>query len=92
MPTFFFHELQLISFTFNLKIFYELKQKDFLSTTLCGSFHFRFGFVFIKVYIFLQKKCMGTLSLKRHNPFENQNNRKTSFATRPLIFKLQQEV
>ena len=35
---------------------------------------------------------MGTSSLKRHNPFENQNNRKTSFAPRPLIFKLQQEV
>ena len=34
---------------------------------------------------------MGSLTLKR-NAFENQNNRKTSFAPRPLIFKLQQEV
>ena len=35
-----------------------------------------------------------TLTLKRHNSIQNQNNRKAtySFATRPLIFKLQQEV
>ena len=32
---------------------------------------------------------MDTLTLKRHNSFPNENN---SFATRPLIFKLQQEV
>ena len=37
---------------------------------------------------------MDSLTLKRHNSFQSQNNRKTthSFATRPLIFKLQQEV
>ena len=37
---------------------------------------------------------MHTLTLKRHNFFQNQNNRKTtnSFAPRPLIFKLQKEV
>ena len=34
------------------------------------------------------------LTLKRPNSFQNWNNRKTlhSFVTRPLIFKLQQEV
>ena len=37
---------------------------------------------------------MDSLTLKRHNSFQNQNNRKTtySFAPRPLIFKSQQEV
>ena len=37
---------------------------------------------------------MDSLTLKRHNSFQNQNNRKAthSFAPRPLIFKLQQEV
>ena len=37
---------------------------------------------------------MDSLSLKRHNFFQNQNNGKTkqSFAPKPLIFKLQQEV
>ena len=35
-----------------------------------------------------------SLTLKRHNSFQNENNRKVthSFAPRPLIFKLQQEV
>ena len=37
---------------------------------------------------------MESLTLKRHNSFQNYNNRKAthSFAPRPLIFKLQQEV
>ena len=37
---------------------------------------------------------MDSLTLKRHNSFQNQNNRKAthSFAPRLLIFKLQQEV
>ena len=37
---------------------------------------------------------MYSLTLKRHNSFQNENNRKAthSFAPRSLIFKLQQEV
>ena len=37
---------------------------------------------------------MVSLILKRHNSFQNQNNRKAthSFAPTRLIFKLQQEV
>ena len=37
---------------------------------------------------------MDSLALKRHNSFQNLNNRKAthSFAPRPLIFKLQQKV
>ena len=37
---------------------------------------------------------MDYLTLKRHNSFQNQNNKKAtaSVASRPLIFKLQQEV
>ena len=37
---------------------------------------------------------MDCLTLKRHNSFQNENNRKAthSFAPRPLIFKFQQEV
>ena len=37
---------------------------------------------------------MDSLTLKRHNSFQNQNNREAthSFAHRPLVFKLQQEV
>ena len=37
---------------------------------------------------------MDSLTLKRHNSFQNKNNRKAthSFAPRPLTFKLQQKV
>ena len=37
---------------------------------------------------------MDSLTLKRHNSIQNENNRKVihSFAPRPLIFKLQREV
>ena len=37
---------------------------------------------------------MDSLTLKRHNSFQNQNNKKATdnFAPRPLIRKLQQEV
>ena len=37
---------------------------------------------------------MDSLTLKCHNSFQNENNRKAthSFAPRPLSFKLQQEL
>ena len=43
------------SFTFNLRFLYELKRKVLLSKTVCGIFHIRFRFFFIKVYIFVQQ-------------------------------------
>ena len=45
------------SFTFNLRFLYELKHKVRLSKTVCGIFHFRSRFVFIKVYIFVQENA-----------------------------------
>ena len=37
---------------------------------------------------------MDSLTLKRHNSFQNEKNRKAkhNFVPRPVIFKLQQEV
>ena len=43
------------SFTFNLRFFYELKQKFLRSKTVCRILHFQFCFVFIKDYIFVQQ-------------------------------------
>ena len=43
------------SFIFNLRFLYELKHKALLSKTVCGIFHFRFHFIFIKVYFFVQQ-------------------------------------
>ena len=45
------------SFTFNLGFLYELKHKARLSETVCGLSHFRFRFVFIKVFIFAQQNA-----------------------------------
>ena len=45
------------SFTFNLRFLYELKLKVRLSKTVCEIFHFRFRFVFIKVYFFVQQNA-----------------------------------
>ena len=46
------------SFTFNLQFLYELKHKIRLSKTVCGMFHFRFPFVFIKLYIFASQNAL----------------------------------
>ena len=45
------------SFIFNLRFLYELKLKVRLCKTVCGIFHFRFYFIFIKVFIFAQQNA-----------------------------------
>ena len=52
------------SFTFNLRFLYELKHKFHLSKTLCGNLHFRFHFVFIKVYIFVHRNTWIPFKIK----------------------------
>ena len=48
------------SFTFNSRFIYDSKHNVRLSKTVCGTFHFRFRFVF-KVYIFVQQKAWTRL-------------------------------
>ena len=57
-------------FTFNLRFKFELKRKVHVSK-MSGIFHFRVRLVFIKVFIFVQQKSMDSLTLKRHNFFQN---------------------
>ena len=45
------------SFTFNLWFLYELKHKVRLSKAVCEIFHFRFRFVFIKIYSFFRQNA-----------------------------------
>ena len=47
----------LSQFYFYLKLFYELKQKIHPSESVCGIFCFRFVFLFIKFYIFVQQNA-----------------------------------
>ena len=45
------------SFTFNLRFLDEVKHKVCFSETVCRISHFRFRFVFIKAYIFVQQNA-----------------------------------
>ena len=54
------------SFPFNSWFLYELKRKVRLTKHVFDIFHFRFCFVFIKVYIFVQQNA-DSLTLKHHN-------------------------
>ena len=58
------------SFTFNLQFVNELKYKVRLSKTVCGIFHFRFCFVFIKVYIFVQQQVWALSLYNVKIPFK----------------------
>ena len=40
------------SFTFNLRFLYKLRYQVCFSKTVCGLFHIRFRFAFIRVYVF----------------------------------------
>ena len=58
MSSFFFREaLTYYSFTFTLRLLYELKHKVSFSKPVCGIFDFRFRFVLIKVYIFVRQNA-----------------------------------
>ena len=51
------HEFKNLSYISNLRFLYGLKHKVRLSKTMCGIFYFLFRFVFIKVYVFVQKNA-----------------------------------
>ena len=86
------------SFTFNLRFSCELKHKVPLFKTVCGIFHFWFRFVFfvfIKVYVLVQQNPWTLWLWNFIIPFKIKVIKikaAHSFAPRPLIFKLKQEV
>ena len=65
MPSFLFRKLQLITVLLLIRNSYT--HKVHLFKTVFELFHFRFCFIFIKVYI----KMRGLFTLKRHNSFQN---------------------
>ena len=75
MPSFFFHQLQVISLTFNLRFLYELKITRFVFLKLYAEFSI---FHFLSFSYFCPTKSMDSLTLKRHKSFQNQNNRKAT--------------
>ena len=91
MASFSFCELQLVLVSLLVYNSYMSWSTRFFSKTACGVFHFDFVSCLLK---FVFYSTLDSLTLKRHNSFQNKKNRKVthSLAPRPLIFKLQQEV
>ena len=54
------------SFTFNSRFLFKMMHRIRLSKSVCGIFHFRFGFVFIEVffYYFCKNKNRGLFVFK----------------------------
>ena len=63
MPSFFFRELQLISFTFNSQFLYELKRMLYLFKTVCEMFIFDF-ISFLLKFMFLFNKKHGLVNFE----------------------------
>ena len=62
---------------------YWAEAKGSLAKTVCGIFHFRFRLVFL----FIKKH--GLFDCKRHNSFQNGNNRKANHSFYPKSLKIQ---
>ena len=100
ISSFFFWEIHLIKFLLIICDSYISWSKRFMFLKLCVGFSIfdsvsflsRFTF-FVK--IFLLVSCYfswDSLTSKHHNSFLNKNNRIATHSSRPLIFKLLQEV
>ena len=61
------------TFTFNSRFLYELTHKDHLSKPMCEIFNFRFRLVFIKIFIFFNKKH-GLFDFKSHLQFYSRTS------------------
>ena len=96
MPSFLIRELQLIIVLLLIYHSYMSRTTRFVSLKLCvgfSNFDSVFFFLFLLKFIFFFNKIHGlAITLKRHNSFQNYNNRKAThgFSPRFLIFKLQQ--
>ena len=92
-PLIFFRELQVITVLLLVSDSYMSWSTRFVSLNMCEGFSIFDSVLYSLKFIFLFKN-LDSLTLKRHNSFQNYNNGKAtqSFAPRPLIFNLQQEV
>ena len=90
-----FCEFQLITALFLICDFYKSWSTRFVSLKLCVGFPIFNSVSFLKKFIFLFKKykSIDSLTLKRHNSFQNYNNRKAihGLTPRPLTFKRQKK-
>ena len=93
MP-YFSDKLQLIIVLLSIRDPYMSWSGRFVSLKLFVGFSIFHSVSFLLKFIFLFTKFIDSLTLKRHNSFQNKNNKKSthSLAPRPLIFQLEQEI
>ena len=89
-----FRALQTIIVLLLIRNSYTSWSTWFISLKLCIGFSIFDSVSFLLDFIFCSTKSMDSLTLKRHNSFQNKNTRKAThrFAPRTLIFKLLQKV
>ena len=94
MPSFFSWELLLMTVLLLICDFHMRWSTRLVCLKLCVGFSIFDSVSFLLKFIFLVQQNAWTLTLRRHNSFQNYNNRIAthSFAARPVIFNLQQEV
>ena len=94
MHSFFFRELQLITVLLLIRNSFTSWSTRFISLKQCEEFSIFDSDLFLLELAFFFNKKHELFDLKRHNSFQNNNNRKAThiFANRTLIFKLQQAV
>ena len=73
-----FRELQPIKILFLVPNSYTSWSKWFISLKLCMGFSIFDSVSFLLYFVFFSTKIMDSLTLKRHNSFQNKNNRKTT--------------
>ena len=84
VSSFFFRELQLIRVLLLICDFYMGWSARFISLKLCVRFSIFVSVSLLLKFILFFNKCIDSLTLKRHNSFQNKSNRKVihSFAPR----------
>ena len=83
MPSFFFHELQLITVLLLICDSYMSSSTRFVSPKLCVGFSIFNSVSFLLKFYFCLTKCMHSLTLNRHNSFQNsfKSHRQFCFQT-----------
>ena len=94
MPSFFSWELLLMTVLLLICDFHMRWSTRLVCLKLCVGFSIFDSVSFLLKFIFLVQQNAWTLTLRRHNSFQNYNNGIAThrFAARPVIFNLQQEV
>ena len=85
MPSFFLRELKLIEVLLLICNSYMSRRTRFFSPKLCGTFHFQFGFFFVKVYIFFNK-MHGVFDCKTSYLKKQKNH--TQFCSQTFDFQV----